>query len=187
MKKAVLWVVVVVVMMSFSRIGFAQADIGFKGVGARLGYVMPEDPIENTLGFGAQAELGTIMPNLALSAILDYWKKSYDVGTNSDYGYSEFVIGALAKYYFKMNSAVKPYAGGGLGLVIGSSSWDYTNIFTGEKVSESESDTDIGIFIQGGAEYPISPNFTGFAELKYHLGGIDYFGIFIGFNYMLGQ
>ncbi len=186
MKKVVVGLLIALALLTWNN-GWSQVDIGFKGVGMRIGYIMPEDPIENTLGFGAQVELGTIMPNLGVSAIVDYWKKSYDTGGYISSDFSEIVIGALAKYYFEINSQIKPYAGGGLGFAIGSSSWEYVDPFTQQKNSDSESDTDIGVFFQGGAEYPISPNFNGFAELKYHIGGADYFGIMIGFNYMFGK
>lgn len=184
MKK--LFVLSLAMIMVLAISGFAQMDIGFKGVGAHVGYIMPEDPIDNTIGFGAQADLGTVMPNLGISAILDYWSKSYGEEATGKFTFSEMVIGALGKYYFPMNSQLKPYAGAGLGLAFGSSKVEYNDSFFGS-YSASSSSTDLALFAVGGAEYPFSPNLNGFAELKYHTNGANYFGIFVGFTYMLGQ
>ena len=42
----------------------AAADIGFMGIGGRLGYVKPEDPIDGTFDIGVVVDLGTIIPAL---------------------------------------------------------------------------------------------------------------------------
>jgi len=167
----------------------AQSDIGLKGVGAHVGFVMPDDPMDNALGFGAQAALGTIIPDLHLSAFLDYWANSYDTGfgTDAEVTFSLLSIGALAKYHFAMDGQFTPYAGGGLGLSIGTSKIDYSSEFFGD-MSESESDTELGIHLVGGAITPLSDTLDGFAELRYTLGDdVDYLGIWVGVNYKLSQ
>ena len=172
-------------LFCLSTIVLGQAAFGLKGVGGHLGYVIPEDPIENTIGFGAQADLGTITKDVHLTALLQIWSKSYKAGVPS-YGeadWTEIVIGASAKYFFEVKSAVKPYIGGGLNFTIGRSKWEFS--YLGYKYEESDSETDLGLHILGGAEYPLSPELTGFAELLYHLNGADYFGIFIGVTYSL--
>lgn len=56
---------------------FAQVNFDFNAVGVQAGYVKPEDPIESTIGFGARAELGTLMKeNVTMGAIVDYWSKN---------------------------------------------------------------------------------------------------------------
>jgi len=39
----------------------------------------------------------------------------------------------------------------------------------------------------GGVEKELSPNLKGFAELKYHTGGGNYFAIFAGAVFLLGR
>ena len=67
-------------VLLMATISFAQADIGFKAVGGKVSFVMPEDPIESTIGLGAVADLGTITDAIHLDAFAEYWGKSYDVG-----------------------------------------------------------------------------------------------------------
>ena len=186
MKKLVLVVLVVSMMATMA---FAQADIGLKAVGGKIGFVMPEDPIDNTIGLGIVADLGTITDAIHLAAFAEYWGKTYDVGY-SEITFSEITIGATAKYYFDMDSQFKPYAGGGLGFIIGSSSWKYkgpTNEWWSGESDGSDSDTDIGFHVCGGAEYELSDTMTGFAEVKYAMDGIDTFIISAGVLYKLGQ
>lgn len=166
-------------MLCFSTIASGQADIGFKGIGGRLGFVMPESDIGNTMGMGVQADLGTITKDVHLGALVDYWTKAYD-GAGGDL--TEIVIAATAKYFFKMDSKFEPYAGGGLGFTYGRSSWESGEIHEG-----SASDTDIGFHVVGGVEYPLSPNLKGLAELTYHIDGADYLGIFAGVTYLLAK
>ena len=188
--RALLRVVVVgAFVLALSKLSFAQTNITLNGVGGHLGYVMPEDPIENTIGFGAQADLGTITESICLAAFLDFWSKSYDAGSmygEAEWSWTEIVIGASAKYFFPSQSQFKPYAGGGLNFTIGRSKWEYTD-YLGHKYEDSDSDTDIGAHIFGGVEYLLSPNLNGYAELKYHTDGADYFGIFAGVTYLLAK
>ncbi|MDZ7723188.1 MAG: outer membrane beta-barrel protein [candidate division KSB1 bacterium] len=176
-----------VVMLMITLPVMGQADIGLYGVGGQLGFVMPEDPIDNAISFGANADLGTIMPDLHLGASVDFWKKSYDVGfgSGSDASFSVLSIAALARYTIDIQQTFTPYVGGGLGLVIGTSSFEYTEPFSGKKVDESESDTELGIHLLSGARMPVTPDLDGFAELRYTLGDIDYFSILAGVSYSL--
>ncbi|MDH7603576.1 MAG: outer membrane beta-barrel protein [Melioribacter sp.] len=168
----------------------AQTDIGLKGVGVKLGYVAPEDPIENTIGFGAAANLGTITSNIHLDAVVDFWSKTY--GDLSPYGkadftFTEITIAALGKYYFPLeSSSLKPYAGAGIGFVIGRTSFEYNIPYIGSG-SESESETNIGFRVLGGVDYKLSPQLNAFAEVFYHTDGADFLGIFAGVVYCLGK
>ena len=189
MKKAQFNLLSILILLLWVSLNFAQVDIGFKGVGGHLGFVMPEDPIDNTIGFGIQADLGTITPDIHLAAFIDYWSKSYDAAggwgsSTAEWSFSEIVIGPLAKYYFKMNSQFEPYAGGGLGLAIGKSKWESDDPIYG-KQEQSSSDTEICFYFVGGADYKLSPKMVGYAELKYHMDGADYLGIFVGITYQL--
>ncbi len=151
-----------------------------------MGLILPEDPIDATFGFGVEADLGTLIPDLGLYPFLDFWTKSYNekaFGSDGDWRYTEIAIGAVVRYFFEIDSQIQPYAGGGLALNFGRVSWKYS---TEEgKVSDSDTDTDIGIHLLGGGAMDISPQWKGFAELKYAVDGADYFGIYVGAIYKL--
>ena len=191
MKKLLLFAVLAF-SVQFSN-SLAQSNIGLFGVGAHLGYVMPEDPIDPTFGFGLNADLGTITPAIKLAALLDYWGKSYSTGggygSTSDVTFSVIAIGAMAKYQFEMEGNIKPYAGAGLSFNIASSKaeWSYYNPLTGQTVGESSSDsnTDLAIHLAGGAGMPLNDQLDGFAELRYTISDADYLGIWVGVNYKL--
>ena len=117
--------IISILVLMTATLSFGQADIGLKAIGGKVGFVMPEDPIDSTIGFGLVADLGTITDAIHLDAFVEYWGKSYDVGYY-EWSYSHITIGATAKYYFEMDSEFKPYAGGGLGFIIGSSDGKYT-------------------------------------------------------------
>ena len=184
MKKLGLVILIVLTMATFA---FAQADIGLKAIGGKVGYVMPEGSIENTIGLGVVADLGAITDAIHLDAIIEYWGKSYGVGSHWDWTYTNIIIGGIGKYYFEMDAEFKPYAGAGLGLVIGSVSSDYSGPYSEYYTDTSESNTDLFLVLCGGADYPLSDSMTGFAELKYTIGGIDYFAIFAGVKFAMGN
>ncbi|HNR68074.1 MAG TPA: outer membrane beta-barrel protein [bacterium] len=185
MKKSL---IVVTALILFSGAAFAQAEIGFNGMGAKVGFVMPEDPIESTIGFGLVADLGTIMPNLALHAYVDYWGKSYDESEHYESKFSVVSIAAIAKYLISSGGSLTPYVGGGLGLEFASVSGEYTGPsvpgYT-EDFDYDETETDLGIHLVGGAMMELSPAMKGFAEVKYTIGDVDYLGIFAGVIYSL--
>lgn len=183
LKVVVLSLMVLAIFSSAS----AQTEIGFKGIGPRLGFVLPEDPIESTFGFGAQVDIGKIGP-MRLFAIAEFWSKSYDAWSgyevNAEWSWSQFVIGPMAKYYFNASGSIKPYTGGGVALSIGKWSWEHTDPVVGY-LEQSDSDTDIGFFFAAGFDFQLSPDMVGFVEGKYHMDGADYLAIFAGFTYML--
>lgn len=186
MKKLSTVTVLLIFSLLISNANYAQTDIGFKGIGGKLGYVSPEDPIESTIGFGAVFNLGQIISSVKLDAGIDYWSKKYESGTTYlgtwETTLSEITIYALGKYYIPLsNSPVKPYGGAGLGFVIGKASIDTP------LGSHSESDTDFGIRLVGGADYEFSPNLKVFAEVAYHTNGTDFFGIFAGVMFSTGK
>ena len=185
MKKYLLTIVAVVMIFNFA---YSQTDINLKAVGGKVGFVMPEDPIDNTLGFGVTADLGTIMPQIHLGGFFEFWSKSYDVNLGfgkQEWSWSEFILGGTARYFFPMEGELKPYAGAGLAFIIGRFSWDYSGPAYGGATDDSDSEIDIGVHISGGIEYILSDTMTGFAEAKYTIDGADYFGIFVGAQYKL--
>jgi len=182
MKKYLFIVSAFLLMVS---VALPQSDIGLKSVGGKIGYIMPEDPIESTLGFGIAADLGTITPAIHLGGFFEYWSKSYDISSYSykqEWSWSEFIFGATAKYYFKSSSNIKPYAGAGLNFIIGKWSWEASGFG-----DDSESETDIGFHFCGGVEHELSPTLNGFAEAKYTIDGADHFGIYVGVMYKMDK
>ncbi len=187
MKKLMKVLIVSSVIVFTATTVFAQADIGFKGIGGKIGFIMPEDPIDNTFGFGAVADLGTLIPDIKIGAIFEYWSKSYceeSAMFNGDWTISEIVIGPMARYIFPSGSQFKPYVGGGVGFSIGKSKFETSDPYFGNQETSS-SDSKIGFFFGGGFDYELSPNLLGFLEAKYHLNGVDYLSLFVGFTYLL--
>jgi len=167
---------------------FGQDGIGFKGVGAMVGYIDPEGGDNATIAFGGVVDLGFITPNIGLEADILYWSKSYGP-TNAEWKVSSIGVSAIAKYYFaQQDQQLRPFAGGGLGFNRASASWEYKDPFTGHTEKESDSDTDLAIEIVGGAKYALSPQIDGFGELRYIIAGDwDYWGIFAGIVYNLSK
>ena len=165
------------------------ADIGLKGVGGKVGYIMPDGGIENTIGFGLQADLGNYNDDISLAAYVDYWGKNYDVGPTYEWSWSVVSIAAIGKYSFASSGNFKPFAGAGLGLDIASWESKYTGpsneYFNLNDFSSSASDTDFAIHFVGGATMELSPKLDGIGEVKYTIGGADYFGIYVGVMYKL--
>jgi len=195
MKNFIKLFTLITVVLFVANLSYGQANIGFKGIGGKVGFVDPESSIGSTFGLGVVANLGTITPAIHLDAFADYWGKSYDesmFGANAESKCTEIAIGAAAKYYFPMEgSKFKPYAGGGLALTIGKCTFDYqyTDPFTGQTSdqSSSSSDTELGFRILGGADMELSPGLIGFGEIVYHTNGWDYLGIFVGVVKILGE
>lgn len=194
MKKVVLFSTLMLFIFTFSA--SAQLNFGFNGIGGKVGFVMPSGGIDNTLGFGAVADLGTLtigsLGDIALGAHLDYWGKNYSESTYWDWKWSVISIAALGKYYFPMEgSNFKPYAGLGLGFDISRWSSDYNGPDYGlgfnNSYNSSASNFDLALHLIGGASMAVSPKMDGFAEVKYSTGGVDYFGIYVGVMYKLNK
>jgi opacity protein-like surface antigen len=189
MRTMVVFAIAMLMVLAVSPATRAASDIGFYGFGARVGFVMPEDPIDNTFGLGIHADLGTITENLRLGAGVEYWGKSYEASAGvyhlTDWSWSVVTIGSTVKYMFPTQSSVNPYVGGEVGLAIGRWDWEYRGPSFHHK--DSGSDTDIGFGALGGVEFPLSSSLKGIVEAKYHLDGVDYFGVFGGITILLGS
>lgn len=174
--------VTAVLVFAVASMAFAESNIGFKGVGGLFGFIDP-DIDETTFAFGPRVDLGTIFsPQVGFMAEFLYWGKSYEaVGATSKW--SSMYITALGKYLFgDADSQFKPYAAAGLGLVIGKASVDIPG-FT----KTSSSDSELAIHLIAGAGYDVSDQIMGFAEFRYVLGGWDFWGVFAGLIYYLGE
>ena len=165
------------------------ADIGFKGAHLRAGYVMPEDPIESTIGFGGGVDLGTITDNIGLEVQVFYWSKSYDVGT-AEWTYSDLAIKLHGKYMFPMETFT-PYIGGGLGFHMYSFEWEQPSYSVGGYTfaggTYDDSETKIGFHFLGGLQYPFSEKISLIVEAEYDLADLDQFIIGGGVAMKFGQ
>jgi opacity protein-like surface antigen len=185
---------------------FSQGtNIGFNGIGGGLGFLDP-DGVESTIGIFVRADLGTIFqPNIGLAAEILYWGKSWETsgpwGYKAEWSWTNIYLTALAKYHFgDMDAQLVPYAGGGPAFIYWKSSWDETYTdgypYTAKSVrpsatmspgSSSESEIKLGFVLLGGAKYRLSPSLSVFGEFRYTLNGADFWGVFAGVMYNLGQ
>ncbi len=185
MKKIV--VVLLLVMASFA---LAESGIGFKGVGAQLGFAIPEDPVPGAIGFGGQIYLGEIKEKMQLYVTADYWTKSFD-DDGFDGEASSFNIMAAVRYGFSAKGKFNPYVGVGLGVQMAT-----LTTGLGEELDEwgeewgvdtkvEVDDTDLAYMVMAGASMPLSPKLEGFAEVRYTMGFIDALGIYAGVTFLL--
>lgn len=171
-------------LLGLTSAGLAQSDIGFKGIGGRLGYVDPEGSWDGTISFGVVADLGTFVRQLHWDAAITYWASSQDYkyppyGSYS-WSISDFAIRSGVKYPF-IEGPWEPYAGGGLGLHF--FSWD--NKWHG--YSHDADETDFGLYIVGGVEHRFNTRWKGSAELQLDFADWDQTNVQINLIHILGK
>ncbi|MCA9759125.1 MAG: outer membrane beta-barrel protein [Candidatus Eisenbacteria bacterium] len=127
----------------------AQGDLGLRGIGGQIGFT--DMGLGNVFTFGGHADCGEFMPNLRLEPSFSYWRKS-EFGLS----FSLFRLNGDVKYLFPLESAVTPYAGGGLGYARGTVS------IGGASASAAE----LQINLLGGIETQLTPKLRGFGELR---------------------
>jgi hypothetical protein len=151
----------------------AEADIGFKGVGGRLSLVFPSD-IGTAFGFGGIVDLGTFAPQVAFGASLDIWW-----GSEASVDFRNIIIGANARYLFKVQSEKwKPYGGGGLAI----------HFLNASFASSSETDTKIGLDLLGGTNYEWRPNVDLIGEAMFRIvSDVNQFTLNVGAIYWFGK
>ncbi len=168
--------VVTVVLLLLVSFGFSQSSFGFKGIGGHLSMNDPSisGDVDPGFGFGlgVNANLGEIIPGLFLIPEINYWSTSKSV-EGIEYKLKDFQINANVDYY--LNKVFEgPFVGGGLGInmataevtVPGIDVPGYGTIGGG---SYSDSETKIGINLEGGWRQPFSPTMTGFAMVRYSI------------------
>ena len=168
-------------LLSTAAPSMAQEEarsLGLHGIGGELGLANPEI-IDGTVGFGVQADLGDIRPNLAIVAGVKYWSAS-DNAFSSSVDVSEISLNGDAYYHFPIKSSFRPFAGAGVA-------------FTNTSVSEGETTfgggTGFGLNLFGGARYPASTNIDVYSEARLKLGSssFDAFTIKVGAMYLLNK
>jgi hypothetical protein len=158
---------------------FGQSDIGFKGIGAKVGYLKPED-IDGTFTLGAVVDLGTFIPQLHWDASVQYWSSGNDE-LGSDWSWSDIAIKSTVRYFFPTGGNVAPYAGGGLGIHLYSWEQDVPGR------SYSDSDSEFGFHILGGVEFQIAPQWKAQVEAEYASADLDQIAAVVNFIYALGR
>jgi hypothetical protein len=188
MKKRIVLAGILVLGLVAGSALYAKTDIGLKGVGGKIGWVDPEGGIKSTIAFGAVADLGKLSPQITLEGELLYWGKSYEE-PGWKFTYSQIYISGIAKYYFnhKKGAQFEPYAGAGLGLIIGKAKTESPATEYWHGTSTDNSNTGLGIHFVGGAKYPFAKDKYGFAEARFSMGGdnADIFGFFAGVVFLL--
>ncbi len=172
MKKG-LTAVAIIALISLTSGGAMAQEIGFNGIGGRIGFVDAE-AVDATVIFGAHAFLGEIIENLALVPSIDYFSKN-EVNILS--------VNANVRYYFPLqNSNIEPFLGGGLGFV----RFDFPGVNVGGISAGGGSATEFTINLMGGADFPIQDNLVATAQLIYATEG-EQLKILGGLTVLLGQ
>jgi len=170
--------ILVLLVFTFSD---SSAQIGFKGVGAHLGYVDAEG-IDGTIMFGGHVNLGEIIPGLSLVPSVDYWSKSFDTGVagvSSDF--SQISVNANVAYAFPVGESINVMAVGGIGWVrvkVEASVSGFGSV--------SVTDSGIGLNLGGIVSVPVSDNLSVGGGIIYATEG-EQIKIIGGFTFWLGQ
>ncbi len=150
-------------------------------IGVKLGIVNVDDEVGAAVVMGGMADLGNLAPGLKLEGGLEFWHKKCNRSPELDCSYTEIGLDVTVKHYFFLpESTFKPYGGGGLGIHILRKDFSSFGSKPPPSYLHSSSSNDLVLHIVGGTEYPLASNLTGFEELKYSVGGWDYFGLFVG-------
>ena len=166
---------------------FAQADLGFKRVGVAVGYVSPEN-LDGTFSIGVMADHGTIAPRFGLESRLDYWgwsENQFGVET----AIRDVTLGARTKYYFEVaNPKIRPFAGAGLGLHFLSAEVTIPAGGGFPAMSESASETKLGLDVGGGFASTLSPRTDFVGEAWYGIvSDMSQFSLRAGLQFKLGN
>ena len=133
--------------------------LGFRGIGARIGFVDPEDA-SSTVVWGAHVDAGTLVRNVHLVPYFEYWSAGAEVG-GFEADVSDLTIAADINVDFPLQDArITPYLGGGLGV-------HFLSAESNVPGEEGGDDTKFGLNAQGGMRNQIMPNLNLFGELRY--------------------
>jgi len=128
---------------------------------------------------------------------MSYFDSYLGIGIRGDYQISESILGSvnynyyLADEFYSLSTinldglytfagdGIRPYVLAGLNIAIVSVNFDFFG------VSQSVSNTEIGINLGGGAQLPLSDKMAAFGELKYALASLDELVISAGLKFNL--
>jgi opacity protein-like surface antigen len=146
----------------------AGANLGLRGAGGRLSFVNPSD-VDGTIGFDLIADFGTLRPQLALEATLDFWSSEEDRGLFA-IDVRDIALGSRLKYTFNVtNRRVRPYVAGGLALHFIRTEVPAMLIAGVPIPGRDDSETKLGLDLAGGVGYKTNPNLFVVGELRFRL------------------
>lgn len=191
MKRALLISTLIVICSLPSQNAFAGSNLGWRSIGANVGFVDP-DNVDGTVGFGGFADLGTFATNWHLMPQVGYWSKSQGA-FGFDATVSDFSFGSRANYMFPVaSSKFRPYAGAGLGLHIVTAKATTpdqtigTTFYPGMTVSDTQ--TKLGLDMGGGFVTPLSAKTDLTGDLWYTaVSDVSHFSMKIGLAMKLGK
>jgi opacity protein-like surface antigen len=185
MKRTVLVVALMAGALA-SQQAAADSDLGFKRLGAAVGYVSPEH-LDGTIGFGVFADMGTISPRIGMETHIDYWSQSEEA-FGAEVSISDLAFGARGKYLFETSSTkIQPFLGAGLGLHFISAAASI-NVPGFPTMSSEDSETRLGLDLGGGMATHLSPSTDLNAEMWYGLvEDVSQLSIRMGLSFKLGS
>lgn len=160
-------------------------NLGFKGIGPRIGFVDPQGALDGTAEVGVVFDFGELAPRLKLDGSASFWStgRNYRYYNGNHYeGYDwtvrDLILRAGVNYRFLEGEWI-PYAGGGIGMHF--YSWDYN----GAPYYSNNSDTQFGIYLDGGIEHQLSDSWTGQVQLQTDFVALDQTALLFNFIYRL--
>ena len=165
----------------------AQSDLGFKRVGAAIGFIDPEN-LGTTFSVGIFADHGTITPHISLESRLDYWGQD-DQFMGATTSLRDIALGVRAKYHFEIsNPKIRPYAGAGLGVHFLKAEVTIPPQFGFPGSTVEASSNELGLDLGGGVSTPLSPKTDLLGETWFGIvDGANSFSVRAGLSYKLGQ
>jgi opacity protein-like surface antigen len=166
----------------------AESDLGFKGIGAAVGYVGPED-IDGTFSIGAFMDHGNITDRISLESRVDYWSQS-ESAFGSEASVRDIAVGARGKYNFVVsNPKIQPFLGAGMGVHFVKAEVSMPDFgIPGMPTSVEDSMTKFGLDLGGGISTPVAPRADLMGELWYGIvSDVNQFNLRFGMCYQLGS
>jgi len=154
-------------------------------IGPRVGYIEAQDADNGTWLIGAQVRWH-ILNILAVEASIDFHREEY---SNGDVEVFTIPIQFSAIVYLPVDWKIRPYAVGGIGWYVTSTSFDSSLNTSDDTTSE------FGIHLGIGAEWELSPSMSLDFDFRYlfideppHVGDSNFDSIMltIGLNFKLG-
>jgi outer membrane protein W len=169
-----------------ATVALAQSNLGFKRVGAAVGFVNPEN-VDGTFSLGVFADHGTLAPRIGLESRIDWWSQS-EGAFGAEASVRDLAIGARGKYYFPVSrSKVRPFAGAGLGLHFVHAEVTIPAQFGFPETQVEDSSTKLGLDLGGGMATPVGPRTDFHAELWFGIvSDVDQFALRVGLSQKVG-